>query len=138
MSTEIRPEVSKKSEYYIPKDRYYELKHFVMQYKEFSKMYVNLVHGYQHPNPTDYIFVNNGKDHSDPTVDAAILTTKLSGYMDQIISAADETDPVIGPMIFKNVSEGYSYDNSPCDIPCCKETYYKLYRKFFWLLSGRH
>ena len=32
MSTQIRPEISQKNPYWIPKHRYYELKHFVMQY----------------------------------------------------------------------------------------------------------
>lgn len=32
MSTQIRPETSQKNPYWIPKHRYYELKHFVMQY----------------------------------------------------------------------------------------------------------
>ena len=34
MPTEIRPELSKKNKYWIPKHRYYELKHFVMQYPQ--------------------------------------------------------------------------------------------------------
>lgn len=34
MSTTIRPEVSEKNQYWIEKHRYYELKHFCLQYKE--------------------------------------------------------------------------------------------------------
>lgn len=35
------------------------------------------------------------------------------------------------------VTSGVSYDflKSRLDIPCCKETYYDLYRRFFWLLD---
>ena len=32
MGTVIRPEVSKSNEYWIPRDRYYELEHFCLQY----------------------------------------------------------------------------------------------------------
>ena len=39
MATVIRPEISEKSKYYIDKHRYYELKHFCLQYKEWKKGY---------------------------------------------------------------------------------------------------
>lgn len=39
MTTEanVRPEVSKKSKYYISRHRYYELKHLCLQYPELKK-----------------------------------------------------------------------------------------------------
>lgn len=36
MGTTIRAEVSKNNPYYISKNRYYELKYFCLQYKEFK------------------------------------------------------------------------------------------------------
>lgn len=33
------------------------------------------------------------------------------------------------------VLKGYDFLKSRLDIPCCKETYYDLYRRFFWLLD---
>lgn len=42
MGTVIRPEVSHKNTYYISKHRYYELKHFCLQYPEWRKSYISL------------------------------------------------------------------------------------------------
>jgi hypothetical protein len=42
MSTSIRPEVSDKNEYWIDKHRYYELKHFCLQYPLWKKCYNDL------------------------------------------------------------------------------------------------
>ena len=38
MGTTIRSEISKKNEYWIEKHRYYELKHFCMQYPIWKKL----------------------------------------------------------------------------------------------------
>ena len=37
MSTVIRPELSKNNEYWIPRQRFYELKHFCLQYPSWKK-----------------------------------------------------------------------------------------------------
>ena len=39
MGTVIRPEVSNKKEYWISRHRYYELKHFCLQYGEWKQAY---------------------------------------------------------------------------------------------------
>ena len=39
MATEIRPELSEKNPYWIGKHRYYELKHFCLQYPIWKKAY---------------------------------------------------------------------------------------------------
>ena len=39
MSTTIHPEVSEKNKYWIDKHRYYELKHFCLQYPLWKKEY---------------------------------------------------------------------------------------------------
>ena len=39
MATVLRPELSSKNKYYIDKHRYYELKHFCLQYTEWKKSY---------------------------------------------------------------------------------------------------
>ena len=43
----------------------------------------------------------------------------------------------LGNYILKAVTEGVSYDclRTRLDMPCCKDAYYNLYRRFFWLLS---
>lgn len=42
MGTTIRPEISKKNRYWIDKHRYYELKHFCLQYPTWKKAYLSL------------------------------------------------------------------------------------------------
>lgn len=39
--------------------------------------------------------------------------------------------------ILRGVTEGLSYNALKMQyaIPCCREVYYNLYRRFFWLLS---
>ena len=54
MSTVIRPEISKKNLYWIPKHRYYELKHFCLQYPEWKKNYrrrARMERGQRHDRP---------------------------------------------------------------------------------------
>ncbi len=73
----------------------------------------------------------------DPTERAAEAREYYVRLMGMVEQAAAETDLVIGPAIFKAVTNGMSYDilKARIDIPCCKDTYYDLYRKFFWVLS---
>lgn len=61
----------------------------------------------------------------------------FSNRMRMIEKCADVTDHVIGKYILKGVTEGLSYDtlNAIEQMPCCRDTYYILYRKFFWLLD---
>ena len=42
MSTTIRPELSEKNQYWIEKHRYYELKHFCLQYPIWRRYYAML------------------------------------------------------------------------------------------------
>ena len=52
MSRIIRPELSKSNPYYISKHRYYELKHFCLQYYEWKELYLSL-DTYQNTDKTD-------------------------------------------------------------------------------------
>ena len=62
MGTTIRPELSEKNPYWIEKHRYYELKHFCLQYPIWRKAY-SVLDGYSNP-PKDlasvrYMISNN-------------------------------------------------------------------------------
>lgn len=52
--------------------------------------------------------------------------------------ASMATDKELSSYILKAVTEGYSYFNlkARLEIPCSKDIYYELYRRFFWLLSN--
>lgn len=133
MSTNIRPSISHKSPYYISKHRYYELKHFCLQYKEWEKEYNDLSFIKSHmPKATD------GKSSmSDNTSAIAIKMAIISKNMEMVKKCSINSDASLAPFIFKAVTEGrsYTYLSNVLGIPCGKDMYYDRYRKFFFLLS---
>ena len=132
MGTNIRPEITKKSKYYISKHRYYELKHFVQQYPDWVKQ-LREIDGYT-KKPVDYVA---SSDISDPVVKAAEKREMLQRRIDLITDTANQTDKIIGIYILTAVINNESYEriNARSPIPCCREVYYELYRKFFFLLD---
>lgn len=135
MGTKIRPELSKKNPYWLEKHRYYELKHFCLQYPIWIQSYLDL-------NGLRSHSINFGTNilkstFEDPTAQYALKRTFFSERMDMLQKVAKDTDPILGAYILKAVTEGVSYDilKVRLEIPCCKDTYYNLYRRFFWLLS---
>ena len=133
MSTNIRSEVSKRNPYYISKHRYYELKHFCLQYPEFRRKYNELCEKL----PGGVIRVNN--DDVVPVDESAAVRQRYLDQIQLIEDCSSMTDPVIGPYILKGVTEGYTYSyfRTKCDIPCCKDIYYECYRKFFFILDHK-
>ncbi len=135
MGTVIRPETSKKNKYWIPRHRYHELKHFCLQYPLWKKAYLELqTEGIK---SSSLIKPSDNNSVSDPTAERVEKMSFYSDRMDMIERAAQETDMVLWRYILTAVTEGLSYDavKARLEIPCCKDVYYKLYRKFFWLLS---
>lgn len=135
MSTTIRPELSPKNCYWIEKHRYYELKHFCLQYPSWRRKYNSLI-SYPSswpklvpPTKTNVI--------SDPVTMHIDERLFYANRMDMLERVAKETDEQLASYILKAITEGISYDHMRVrtDIPCCKDTYYDLYRRFFWLLS---
>lgn len=133
MGTSIRPELSEKNQYWIEKHRFYELKHFCLQYPVWKKAYVAL-EGLS-KRPAELAIFSNV--HSDPTLRCAEAREVYFDRMEMIEQAAIAADPDLHDYILKGVTEGWSYDHlkSRFEIPCCKDTYYTLYRRFFWLLN---
>lgn len=133
MSTVIRPELSKKNEYWLEKHRYYELKHFCLQYPIWNQEYTSL-NGFSSA-PGELLTKPTG--YGDPTFDVAEKRMYYSVRMDMIKDAIYEADPDLGIYIFKGITEGLSYETlkARLEIPCSKDTYYNRYRKFFYLLD---
>lgn len=133
MATNVRPEISEKNRYWISKQRYYELRHFCAQYKEWAKEYADL-DGYPAQSYSTEI---RSPQPGDPTERIAERKLYLRERMDMVKNAARDTDATIGRYIFRAVTKGYSYEHlrAKDGLPCCKNTYYDLYRKFFWLLD---
>lgn len=135
MGTTIRPELSGKNKYWIDRHRYYELKHFCLQYPMWKKIYTSL-DGFS-KNPTDLFILSNLRAYGNPTEKCAIAKEFYLDRMKMVETTAKMSDPDLSKYILKAVTEGYSYTylKARLEIPCCKDTYYDRYRRFFWLLS---
>lgn len=135
MATVIRPELSQKNKYWISKHRYYELKHFCLQYPEWKQVYSKL----SNENlPLSMIeTVSTDIFPNDPASKRDSIKTFYAERIKLIELNALEADPCLHDYIIKGVTEGrsYTYLNTVLDIPCGKDMYYDRYRKFFWLLS---
>lgn len=135
MATVIRAKISENNKYWINKHRYYELKHFCLQYSEWKKAYASCCEA--------IIFASRYEDTpsvnapSDLTAKYAIKRAQYANRVKMIEEAAKEADEFLYPYILKAVTEGlaYPYLKTRLDIPCGRDMYYDRYRKFFWLLS---
>ena len=90
MGTNIRPESSQSNEYWIPRDRYYELAHFCLQYPawvEFCREADSTSKVHLDKPLSKRIF-----GHSDPVVYAVELRERYFGYISIVKAAAEETD----------------------------------------------
>ena len=81
--------------------------------------------------------VTSKGNFSNPTAKCAEAREFYSKRIELIEQAATETDAELGDYILKAVTEGISYDHlkARLEIPCCKDVYYELYRRFFWILN---
>ena len=135
MATVIRAKISENNKYWIDKHRYYELKHFCLQYNEWKKAYASCCEA--------IIFASKYDDAPsvntpcDLTAKYAIKRAQYANRVKMIEEAAKEADEFLYPYILKAVTEGLSYPylKTILDIPCGRDMYYDRYRKFFWLLS---
>ena len=135
MATVIRAEISEKNKYFIDKHRYYELKHFCLQYKEWKKGYARCNDSIIFASRIDRMSSTNVP--SDLTAKYAIQKTYYAERIKLVERIVMETDNYLYPYILKAVTEGLSYPylKTQMNIPCGRDMYYDRYRKFFWLLS---
>lgn len=135
MGTVIRPEITTKNKYWIDRHRYYELKHFCLQYPAWKKAYL-AIDGLSKA-PSDFAMVSKTNTGSDPTAKCVIAKSFYHERMDMLERIARETDPDLASYILRAVTEelSYPYLKVRLGIPCSKDTYYDRYRKFFWLLN---
>lgn len=131
MGTVTRPELSEKNPYWISRHRYYELKHFCLQYSEWKENYIS-IDGMPSKSGSIAEYVDGGKIAN---ITAVIAETRLyyRDRMEMVENAAMKAGDDLGKLLLKAVTEGLSYETvSP---PCCKEVWYVIYRRFFWILD---
>lgn len=98
MGTEIRPELSDKNPYWIGKHRYYELKHFCLQYPIWKKAYDALDGLSKRPQDLE-VFVKSGQLTSDPTARCAESRLFFADRMELVEQAAIDASPDLYPYI---------------------------------------
>ncbi len=124
------PNISKKNPNWIEKQRYYELKHFCLQYPYWQKQIHNI-------NLYPSLGIGVQADTPDPVLKIASLRENYIRNIELIEKAAAVTSKGVAPYILRGVTEGLSYDAMMAKtvLPCSRDVYYELYRKFFWTLD---
>lgn len=138
MATNTRPELSDKNQWWISKHRYYELKHFCLQYGEWLDLYMNFT-GIPPSSPYAKERIDNGK-YRDPTSDQAIMISNLHDKLVMVMKAAFEAcdHQFWYHILLSAVTNNESYDVLEAKtgiMPVSRNEWYVLYRKFFWHLD---
>lgn len=135
MSTVVKPELSRKNEYFVERHRFYELKAFCMQYPIWVRARAAL-DGYSasSENMERLSKTNNIPNPTEKCVEAMEYYTHR---IDMVERAAKDTDEILAPYLIKAITLGRSYDwlRVNMDIPYSRGVYYHLYRRFFWILN---
>lgn len=135
MAASLKPELSPKNKYHVEKHRYYELKHFCLQYPTWKKAYKGVDGLSRTKSGLDSIVKTTGT--SDPTGKCVEAKMYWSERMKMVEDTAKEAATELSDYLLEAVTQGYTYDvlRARTNIPCGRDTYYALYRRFFWLLS---
>lgn len=108
---------------YISRNRYYELKYFCYQYREWEKAKTELK-----------IFPggNFREKVSDPTGDVAVRLAELDSKIELVDKCIEEVAPEIYIWLKQCVVDGKSYNVLVSyGVPCGKEYFYQRYKAFF-------
>ena len=116
---DLKPELSERSKYWISKHRYYELKHFCLQYPEWKKLYAEA--GFK--MEAQRLNAIHGSEPADPTAKLGQIRGDLCRAMDLVYKTALEASPELGLFLFKAVTEEIPYTRlqSVYAIPCGKD-----------------
>lgn len=135
MGTTIRPEVSENNKYWIGRHRYYELKHFCLQYLTWKRARQAL-DGLNESNSDLNAYLNSNY-YGDPTARKAEARLFYTERIEMVERLVKEADAELASYILKGVTEAASFEylKNTLDMPCSRDTYYDRYRKFFWLLD---
>lgn len=132
--SDLKPELSEDSQYHISKHRYYELKHFCLQYPDWKKQLKVM----EPPLTREFIErFHKATCLPNPTEQIAIRRSALEECCAQVEKAALSADPELARWILAGVTDGRNFENlqTTMSIPCSRDTYYDRYRKFFWILN---
>lgn len=134
MGSTIRAELSGNNKYWIEKHRYYELKHFCLQYPIWKKKLNELIFI---KCKAEKSITEKNAVKQDPTADCAETMIFYNDRIALVENIAKEAADDLSEYLLKGITEGVSYDNlkTISNIPCCRDKYYELYRRFFYILN---
>lgn len=133
----MKSELSSANPYYIPKQRYYELKHFCLQYSDWRKE-LAVLDGYLRGSAL--AISSRRHNESRPTEEIALERMRTSDRMEMVRSSVDASvsGPAMRKALLMGVTEGVSYEILCARIPEFlepRDVYYAGYRRFFWNLD---
>lgn len=133
MSTAIRPELSKNNPYYISRNRYYELKHFCLQYNEWKNALKDIS---QTLSNGIIELKHDDNDPPNPVERIIFLREKYICRIEMVDKVVSEFG-YLSEGLKKALTEGVSYEKLKIFglAPCCKEVWYAAYHKCFWILD---
>ena len=136
--TTTRPELSEKSKWWISKHRYYELRHFCLQYPEWVSMQDD-IDGLPSSSLERHEHIGRGCP-GDPTPVYAEAREHLSRKINMVNQAAFEASnhQFWYAILIEAVTIGASYDILEAQkgiMPVSRNEWYDVYRKFFWYLD---
>lgn len=122
--------------YGISGDRYKELLYMCRQYDEMRRRLDRIRAGADEPRPSGGGARGGVKDPTGSRA-ARAADSWCAARIHAIEQAAVAADPAVCRYILRNVTRGVSYDQmaAAARIPCGREAFYTLRRKFFWLLD---
>lgn len=135
MGTVIRAEISTNNRYWVEKHRYYELKHFCFQYPEWKKRY-RAIDGLGARACYGSELVTGGT-MADPTSTYAEARLYYRERMELVEAVAREAAGDLASYLLRGVTEQITFEklNARERIPCSRDAWYAMYRRFFWLLD---
>ena len=138
MSTTTRPELSEKNKWWISKHRYYELRHFCLQYPEWRKQIAD-IDGLPSSSPAGQEHIRSGRT-ADPTAVYGEARSWLTKRVELVEKAAYEAcdHQFWYTILVEAVARNLSYDVLEAQkgiMPISRDQWYNTYRRFFWTLD---
>lgn len=132
----LKPTLSERNPYKLNKHRYYELKHFCLQYPEWKKEYLSL-DGYSKYNLNNLVSSKKFVGRSSSTEECVIKRERYLRKMEMVEQSCIYADPDLKDYLLEAVTKdlSYTYLSTVLDMPCARDMYYNRYRKFFWTLD---
>lgn len=126
------------SRYWLPKQKFLTVYHYCLQYPEWEDEY-GVLKASTGISGIDYDAMPHGNSVGDPVSEEAMRLADLDMKMQQVKDAVHEVAPELYRWLLKGVTEDrpYWYLHDVMRMPCGKNQYSEIRRKFYYLMSKR-